>query len=71
MFCYQFKRALATIKNQRRIERVGAHWAAERDMKFFAGKGLRYVQEGDKVGIDKFDKSKINFLNLMSLIIQS
>ena len=40
-------------------------------MKSAAGKALKDVQEGDAAGVNKYRNQKINFLNLMSLIIQS
>jgi hypothetical protein len=40
-------------------------------MKCAGGKGLKQVDEGDAAGVDKSRNQKINFLNLMSLIIQS
>jgi hypothetical protein len=49
-FSAALKRALARIQAHRRIERVGAHLAAERDMKCAAGKGLKEVRKGDGAG---------------------
>ena len=63
--------ALSSIQVHRRIERVGAHTAAERVMKSGAGKALKEVREGDAAGVNKYRNQKINFLNLMPLIIQS
>jgi len=64
-------RALAAIQAHRRIERVEAPLAGERDIKSGAGKALKDVREGDGAGVNKFNISKNNFINLMSLIIQS
>ena len=70
-FCTPFKRALTRIQAHRRIARVETHLAAERVMKSDAGKALKKNHEGDGDGVNKYRNQKINFLNLMSLIIQS
>ena len=64
-------RALSRIQAHRRIERVKTRSAGGWVMKSGAGKGLKQVREGDAAGVDKSRNQKINFLNLMSLIIQS
>jgi len=40
-------------------------------MKSAAGKALKDVREGDGAGVNKYRNQKINFISLMSLIIQS
>ena len=70
-FCPCLNGPLAAIQAQRRIERVEAPWVPRRVMKCAVGKALKDVQEGDVAGVDKSRYQKINFLNLMSLIIQS
>jgi hypothetical protein len=59
------------IQAHRRIERVRAHPFGARDMKSGAGKALNKVREVDAAGVNKYRNQKINFINLMSLIIQS
>jgi len=40
-------------------------------MKSGAGKAVKQVREGDAAGVDQSRNQKINFISLMSLIIQS
>jgi len=40
-------------------------------MKSGAGKALKDVREVDVAGVNKYRNQKINFISLMSLIIQS
>ena len=58
-------RALSWIRGHRRIARVGAHRAVERDNKCAAGKALKDVREGDAADVDKSRNQKINVLNLI------
>ena len=51
-------RALAAIQAHRRIARVRARGAAERDNKSAAGKAFKDVPEVDAAGVNQFLKSK-------------
>ena len=64
-------RALSRIQAHRRIARAGARLPGGKVKKSAAGKALKDVREGDAADVDKSRNQKINFLNLMSLIIQS
>ena len=64
-------RALSRIQAHRRIARVETHLVLCWVMKSGAGKALKDVREVDVAGVNKYRNQKINFLNLMSLIIRS
>ena len=70
-FSDRLKRALAGIQAYRRIARVRTRPAGGWVMKSAAGKALKDVREGDAADVDKSRNQKINFISLMSLIIQS
>jgi hypothetical protein len=60
-FSNRLKRPQSTIQIHSPIECVETHLALERDMKSAAKKAIKHVDEGDAAGVDKSEKSKINF----------